>query len=296
MKIPRNGYGSFYNELYIEGDNVIKFCKHPDGMEKIRNEISFFSFIKNNSINFPIVDVVSHSDDRYTMKFLDGYPLYKNPTNIEQVYKHLEQLHTSKTIEVSKDDFIKNIKLETEQKILDRFQSFEDFNFIKKVNNFEILEFKKLLKKINELIFLHLPEKFEIVPIHGDCQFNNIIVNSNNEMVFIDPRGYFGEYKIYGPKEYDYAKVLFALSGYDDFDNRDIESIDIEGDNINVELNIIDETIFEKLNLSSLLMCTIWLGNAHCFIHSKEKMVTSYFIALYVGSRLLHRHHHLERD
>ena len=36
----------------------------------------------------------------------------------------------------------------------------------------------------------------------------------DNEIIFIDPRGYFGNTKLYGLKQYDFAKLLFGLSGY----------------------------------------------------------------------------------
>ena len=37
--------------------------------------------------------------------------------------------------------------------------------------------------------------------------------------MFIDPRGYFGRSKILGIKEYDLAKILYGISGYDTFNN-----------------------------------------------------------------------------
>ena len=46
------------------------------------------------------------------------------------------------------------------------------------------------------------------------------MVNPNtNDVKFIDPRGYFGNTKLYGWKEYEYSKLLYCLSGYDDFNN-----------------------------------------------------------------------------
>ena len=51
--------------------------------------------------------------------------------------------------------------------------------------------------------------------------FSNIIVNTDDKIKLIDPRGYFGKSYIYGIKEYDYSKLIFALSGYDEFNNKD---------------------------------------------------------------------------
>jgi hypothetical protein len=55
---------------------------------------------------------------------------------------------------------------------------------------------------------------------HGDLNGSNIMVNPiTMDVKFIDPRGYFGNTKLYGWKEYEYSKLLYCLSGYDDFNN-----------------------------------------------------------------------------
>jgi len=49
---------------------------------------------------------------------------------------------------------------------------------------------------------------------------SNILVNPNTfEIKFIDPRGYFGNTSIFIWKDYEYAKLLYCLYGYDDFNN-----------------------------------------------------------------------------
>ena len=81
------------------------------------------------------------------------------------------------------------------------------------------------------------------------------------------------------------AKIYFALSGYDEFDNREINNLDIIDDNINIFIDILDNNIFNEYNLSILLMLNIWLGNAQCFIINNEyKGIYSYFISLYLGT------------
>ncbi len=96
------------------------------------------------------------------------------------------------------------------------------------------------------------------------------------------------------------AKILFALSGYDEFDNREINKLDIFGSNINININFLDKNYFEfnaigqitQNNLESLLMYNIWLGNAECFIKNNEiKGIYSYFISLYLGTLYLSSFH-----
>ena len=56
--------------------------------------------------------------------------------------------------------------------------------------------------------------------IHGDCQFSNILYNSQDSKVYlVDPRGYFGKSYVYGYQAYDYGKIAYALSGYDHFND-----------------------------------------------------------------------------
>ena len=50
---------------------------------------------------------------------------------------------------------------------------------------------------------------------------SNILVDEETlDVKFVDPRGYFGETKLYGWKPYEYAKLLYCLYGYDDFNTK----------------------------------------------------------------------------
>jgi hypothetical protein len=123
-----------------------------------------------------------------------------------------------------------------------------------------------------------------LCPIHGDCQFNNILIGPEKEILFIDPRGYYGTYDIYGIPEYDDAKIAFALSGYDNFDSMKITSLNIENDVVFVEdLRIKD---LEQDSFVSVLTLSIWLGNAHCF-KDEAKAFYSYSYAMWLISLYL---------
>jgi len=288
MKVlQRLGYGASFNELTIDEGKIIKKCKNMYGLNKIKYEIEFYRFIKNRNIDFPVVKVLDVLDNGYIMEYLDNYkPLYKTQFNIDDVYKALHKLHDSLTLKVSKEYFMRQLNMEIDQKIHDRYNSIKDkvrvYDSITHVNGIRIIPFQDLLNRINGEIY-NLIDEYIFVPIHGDCQFNNILSNGN-EIVFIDPRGYFGESSIFGMKEYDFAKVLFALSGYDEFDSREINSLDIHDNTISIRLNSLDTNIFNRPKLEVLLMLNIWMGNAHSFIENECKMIYSYFISLYLGS------------
>lgn len=291
--IERVGYGSSFNELVIIGTKLRKRCKNDYGLTKIRHEIEFYKFIHSRNITFPTVKILNFLDDGYEMEYLDEYkPIYKTNFDLKKVYDSLELLHGSYEIPVSREYFMEQLHIEINDKIIKRYETVKDsinkYDFITHVNGVKLLSFECLHKKINNEInaITNSMNEYKFVPIHGDCQFNNILSNGE-DMVFIDPRGYYGESKIFGMKEYDMAKVLFALSGYDEFDSREIKELNIVGNNINIELNYLESDIFNRPKLEVLLMINIWMGNAHSFKNDECKMISSYFISLYLGSIFL---------
>jgi hypothetical protein len=289
--VQRCGYGGSFNDIFIDGDKIIKKCKHSGGVKKIENEITFYNFIKCSCVDFPVVNVVGYIDNGYIMEYLKDYePLYKSKNiDFDLVYNKLNILHSSYELKVSKEYFMSQLYNEIDKKIIERYKIIEhvvsEYNFIKRVNGLDIMKFEELHKKINNEIHKEIDslECYKFVPIHGDCQFNNILVKDGN-IVFIDPRGHFGESSIFGMKEYDMAKVLFAISGYDEFDSRSIDNIDICDDELLIELKSLRTDIFNRPKLEVLLMLNIWMGNAHSFVNNKYKMIYSYFISLYLGS------------
>jgi hypothetical protein len=353
--LNRIGYGSNFNKISIDiNKNIIKKeCINEYGKKKINYEINFYKFLINNSISFKIPKIYSFQENGYTMEYLNDYePLYKIYNLIDQkkknkliteIRQNLKELHNSSKKIISKDEYYFNLKIEIYEKIHNRYNLIKDivkkYDFIKTVNNIEILSFEKILSEINNKIYEFigvfrklqprqnlsvllypaspLPgqalqgsaesvesknnSEYYFVPLHGDCQFNNILYNiEKDDFIFIDPRGYYGNYEIYGIPEYDFAKILFALSGYDEFDNREINKLDIFDNNINININFLDKNYFEfnsvgqitQNSLESLLMYNIWLGNAECFIKNNEiKGIYSYFISLYLGTLYLSSFH-----
>jgi hypothetical protein len=296
----RNGYGSNFNKIYINYENNLlkKESYNSYGKKKISYEIELYKYISDNKINFPIPNIYFIYDNGYIMEYLNNFrPLYTifktlNKTQILlKINQILLSLHSFEKKHVTKEIYYFHLNIEIQTKITDRIQLInpiiEKYNYIKTINNKPIIPFQILISQIRNCIYNILDNKNEyfFVPIHGDCQFNNILYNSETEqIIFIDPRGYYGENNIFGIPEYDHAKIKFALTGYDEFDNRNIEHLDIQNDNINIFIDFLDETILKDKSLSTLLMITIWLSNAHCFLSNENKCIYSYFIALYLGT------------
>jgi 5-methylthioribose kinase len=124
--------------------------------------------------------------------------------------------------------------------------------------------------------------------IHGDLNFSNIMINPENQDIkFIDPRGGFGKTKVFGSKDYDYAKILYALYGYDNFQqsfyfqpslfNKNLKSIEFNIANIELSKEFLDK-YFKKIHYALLIV--IWLGLAQYTKNNYWKCICSYYHAL----------------
>ena len=147
------------------------------------------------------------------------------------------------------------------------------------------------MNKCKDIILNYYLEKnyFEYSIILGDCQFSNILSCEEN-IIFIDPRGYFGDSQIYGPVEYDYAKILYALSGYDKFNSEYFNISHINDGCLYFKIdNMMDlaETDFFKFeNIHRAFLVIIWLSLAEYNKNNIWKCLASYYHGLYLGTLL----------
>ena len=163
------------------------------------------------------------------------------------------------------------------------------YNSIKSVNNIKFKNISYYCDIIHTKIISYLDGRNFYNLIHGDIHLGNILLDENDNIYFIDPRGYFGGSKLFGLYEYDYAKLLFGLSGYSVFDNIIINELNIINDNIEIDFIKDYEYIFEteKFDKITILFClSIWLGNNSCFSNINKK-ITSLMIAYYYCEKYL---------
>jgi len=83
-------------------------------------------------------------------------------------------------------------------------------------------KFSNLTKKLEE-VYKRLEERLldtKYTFIHGDLTMSNTVISSKNKLYLIDPRGGFGNTKIYGDPRYDVAKLYYSIFGnYDSLNN-----------------------------------------------------------------------------
>ena len=305
LRVPlerKQGYGLSFNNLFLSGDTLIKQAKNVYGVGKIVKEIFFYKYIQQHKC-LPMPEFISFDETSYTIKYLEGYkPLYevfsgfsheKKTTILQQINMYLENLHNTESKVVTKEVYFQLLHTEMIDKLEERYHEVKDilneFSHIKTVNKIPIYSFDKCIQQLKKKMeeFVESKIYYLLNPIHGDCQFNNILYNENDDLMFIDPRGYYGNSDLFGAAEYDLAKVKFALSGYGEFDSKEVLSLAIEQSDVTIDISQLMPDCLIKDDFLTQLVVSIWMGNAHCFKENKFKTAYSYFIAMYYASLYL---------
>lgn len=287
-------YGFRFNDITINDEYVFKSPKNAFGKIKINNEIEFFLYIISNNINFPIPKLLYHNNGEMKIQYIKNSETLTNVISnlninyyVEKIKEHLNGLHVIK-IPINRNTLLNDVIIETYKKPIDRFNEFnwrenELYNSIHSVNNIKIRNIYDYCDIIKTKTIEYLKEREHYSLIHGDTHLGNILRNNRDELFFIDPRGYFGESKLFGLCEYDYAKLMFGLSGYSKFDNMIINDLSIVNNNITIDFIKEYEPVFENKSFdkTTILLClSIWLANNSCFLDINKK-ITSLMIAYY---------------
>ena len=295
----------FFNNIEELKDNKLnKKCIDSYGKDLINIEIKYYKYISKYTLNFP--KIFFYGEDNFIMEQMQNcinlYNIELNETIIQMLFNNIKKIHDCKTILVDKIVYDTNLKIEFNDKITKRLNEIKIIiNYIKpeKVNNLVInQDINYVITELYEKIYKRLENNKEYHLIHGDCQFSNVLYNTQmNDIFFIDPRGYFGDTLFFGIKEYDYSKILYALSGYDNFNNDDKYYFTFENDNLNTHINHTNllkfKETFENNNidfeLCFYMMILHWFGLASYNKHNINKCISSYYQGLYLYSILLHR-------
>ena len=131
---------------------------------------------------------------------------FRKSDNFGKIKKSLEEIYINKTI----------LRLK-EIEETDLFRKFKKNNI--KINNLCCLSITDIISNIPKTFKqLKILQTKSFSIIHGDLCLSNILYDNKNRIVrLIDPRGSFGEYKIYGDKNYDIAKLQHSILGDYDF-------------------------------------------------------------------------------
>ncbi len=291
-----DNYGFVFNDIKINDDTFKKDSKNNLGQVKINNEISFYLHVLQNNINFPMPELLHHENGSLTIKYIKNSSTLTNVIDkdkdnllhyVGRIKKHLESIHSIKKT-ITREIVVGDLTQETYQKVMDRYNEFdwssnELYTSIHTVNNLKIQNIEFYCEKITTRLSSLLKDVDSYNLIHGDIHLGNILLDENDQLYFIDPRGCFGSSKLFGLYQYDYAKLLFGISGYSAFDNMKIDELCIKDNNITIDFiqnyeNVFKGGLFDEV--TTLLALSIWLANNSCFSNINKK-ITSLMIAYY---------------
>jgi len=206
----------------------------------------------------------------------------------------LNTLHSINYISISNTQLDIDINIEFISKLKIRIDNvypiLHEFTYIKSINNINIIyDTKYIISKLSKKIksfFLTNIDNYKYYTIHGDSHLSNMIY-SNNNIYLIDPRGYFGKTKLFGPKEYDVAKVLYSLSGFDEFNNNEKYIFYLDNNNITLSINNnmdIFLHLFTNYDKNILIYMVIlhWFGLADYSKTNIHKCISAYYYGIYL--------------
>ena len=300
----QNLYKTRYFNTIVEIDNM-KLKKtgiNEYGKELLKKEIKYYKYIQE--LNLPFPHVFEYGDCFFILEKKNSFKNIVsrdiNEEILRNIFKNLSLIHNTKIKQIDNHIFYSDIKLEFSDKIKNRLDQIKIIlSFIKPVtvNNVSIeQDINAVLENLYKKIFFKLNNRpKEYCLIHGDCQFSNTLYNKEtNEICFIDPRGYFGNTFFFGIKEYDYSKLLYALSGYDEFNNNDKYYFSYSNDNLNTNINYDNflkyKHIFEENNIDFELCLSFvvvhWLGLSFYNSNNIHKCISSYYQGIFLYNNL----------
>lgn len=289
-----------YNKMDFVDNKVIKTGLTDEGKKLIDREIVWYKKMVEYGFNsIPKI----YSFEPLTMGKIEGTNIFQANLDENQkaevtdnLIESVNKMHSYETQPAKKEDLIKEYYTKT----IDRLNS------IKNVIPFADKEYITINGKTckNPLVFQEsfknaVEEKLLdtiYCPIHGDCTLTNTMVDNNNNIYFIDARGYFGSTDVLGDIRYDWAKLYYSMNGnFDRFNVKDF-LLSITDHDVRFEIKSNGWEEFTEKVLKNMKNCNvrdikfihsiIWLSLAsHCW-----EDYDSMCLAFYNGVELIQEH------
>lgn len=244
-KIQKFDFSKTDEITYIFDDKIVKWWKDESIAEK-----KFLKTFKNKNI-FP-------NNVRFYKNFLSydkffGETLYQK--NDYKIFRKLLDWLYKEVWNLSSDIIHEQSLLFYKEKTLDRIDKFlkkyPNLPNIKKVNGTEIKSYQYYLNKID---WNSISQKSIASFIHGDLQFDNIIINNNDEFKIIDWRHEFAGLVDSGDLYYDLAKLAGGfIINYSYIKENNFKYTE-NNEEILLEIPTIDNFIFYQQTLEEFIL------------------------------------------
>ena len=284
----------FFNKVEIKGDKVYKSCIVPQYEEVHQNEKNWYKFVDGKFERTPKI----YSSDPLVIQKIDGKHAWEINENKSTIIKNycdtLDSLHSLGTSSGSAYEcknvyYTKAWKRVSEVSTLIRYLNeptikINGVNCLNPIEN--LLVFEESIESITNF--------FNYNVIHGDPSFSNSLVDKDNQIWLIDPRGSFGNTKIYGDRRYDWAKFYYsAVGNYDSMNSKKFK-VTI-GDTPDVQLEISSngyeeygDIILERSGMSKremdLIHANLWLSLTGYVKEDIEAALFSFYMGTYIWS------------
>ena len=234
------------------------------------------------------------------MERAQGQPLYQcYQEGLEvEVLKALEELHETNSQAVTQKIVKRDLQIEVVDKTYDRKKSIQGlldgFGIVNSVNKKPLIDFDYMCTILYDRLTWFNKKRSKYAFIHGDPNFSNTMYDGE-KITFIDPRGYFGKTRLYGPETYDQAKVLYALSGYDSFNSKvNFGHYELNDGDLTLQIPPLqrisnldpkNNDLFNEETYTWLAL--IWVNLGGYFKNNPLKAVLAYYYGLHLASWLI---------
>lgn len=230
-----------YNEMIFSGDKVTKKALTKEAEKLLQSEIDWYEKISSRH-NFGIPKIFSTRP--LTMEKINGnnicvteVPDERKPAVIKKMVDCLAALHElDKTppnfFDMEKDYYQKTLKRVRQIAPVIPFADKSEIKINGKLRKNPVV----CLELFHEMTAQTQKDNTPFGIIHGDCTFSNTLIDSEENIYFIDARGYFGNTKFVGDVDYDWAKIYYSVvAAFDQFNIKNF-SLEISDDEINFSI------------------------------------------------------------
>lgn len=287
----------WFNDIKFEDGLVTKQANSDYGKKVIESEIAFYQHVKNNpnmAESFPTILALDNNKIVMADLTKHGYDTVNHFVNrqldpsifIEPYNNAISKLHSdAKPVKFNNDIYKEYIQVPIERYSKIAYFIPKQIKFMGINEYHELPTFYEIIGRLTDYLS---KRTYEFGTIHGDTNSTNTMYNPlSNKIKFIDPRGKFGDSMIYGDIDYDKAKFLYGLTGYDQFNLDQNFKFEISGNCIDFNINGIERLDeFTEFNHLKVLVGLIWLKLPFYIRNNPNKIIASYFN----GIRLLDKY------
>ena len=300
----------FFNKLEFQSDRVVKHCIEPDYEYLIANECMWYEYVQSQKYQH-----VPHlyNIQPLTLEKIDGYhpfevdKLERIQNILQAAIEALQKLHQLDQQTVSTESVSNNYIDKTRHRVQSVAPLIDGFEL--KTINVNGLACRNPFHPENSWIFNEI-EKYLLktqtpfCPIHGDPTFSNMLYSEEKgDVILFDPRGYFGNTKIFGDPDYDWAKLYYSVVGnYDAFNRRQFVLNDYGLGNYVVQMKPSNyRQIASKLTQQlpnpcrvELLHGLIWLALTSYVADDIDSIRSAFYLGIYYLEQTLTKYNWLE--